>query len=155
MLRFNFTVVVLLFLALGAVPIAEAKLEYQQAILDEIKSIQSATKDDEQKVRKLLEKANALTAVRVKLKLASVYWQSGQIDEAQSLFKELLTQFDDFDKELKISVLVTLSAFEKSRNNYIRAEEIAKQQILPLAEPDSPQLGHVYRTTWYVHAIPI
>jgi len=145
MSRFSFFLSTALIAAGLWISPALAKVEYQQGILKEIKAIQSATKADEEKARKLLERANSLTSVRVKLKLASIYYQSGQIEAAQNIYDELMLEFDDFDKELKIRVLVAISSFEKSRNNYIRAEEIAKQQILPLAEPDSPQLGNVYR----------
>ena len=60
-------------------------------------------KADEEKARKLLERANSLTSVRVKLKLASIYYQSGQIEAAQNIYDELMLEFDDFDKEPNVN----------------------------------------------------
>lgn len=145
--RFKFKSVIraaLLVLSAFWLPICYASEDPE--IIQQLQGIEGYSLAAEETVLGLVKATAGHTQMRAKIKLAEIYRNSSQHDKALALFDELDRDLKKFPgREIEIRIILAKAHFEKGRNNYNRAVELAEQQALPLAYPDSPMLPWVYK----------
>ncbi|GLX85993.1 hypothetical protein tloyanaT_22450 [Thalassotalea loyana] len=139
----SFRLMVALFSVISFGTFAQAAVD----ITTELAQIDAATPENEQKLREMLKFVDGDDAVLVKLRLARSYRKSSQADKAKLIVDELLVNIDDLPIELQIKVHVSNAQYFRATNQYAKAVEVMEKYALPLAEPDSPQLGILYQHT--------
>lgn len=126
--------------------VASENSDQQTQIRDQLEAIKTNNLASELAVRGLLEQATGKTKIRVKLKLVSILRKSGQLDKAESLLDDIDEALINLsDNEITIDAIISRALFEKSRNNYLKATELAIEKALPIASPNSSQLASIYQ----------
>ena len=119
--------------------------EEENKIVDTLKSIKSANKDDEQVVNALIEQATGEDKALAQIKLLSIYRRSAQFDKAKELLSQLRTQQHGFTQATQVEIIANWALLERGQNKYAKASEVIIQYGLPLAGDDAKLLARVYR----------
>ena len=126
---------------------SSVKADEQIAVspLAELEQMNAASDENIQRLQTIILTTNGEVKTLANLKLAYLFWTRGSGEKAEAIFEALLPHVDSWGKELQIRFYLYQAGFENSRNRYFDAEQIIKDNALPLAEPDSPQLAKVYK----------
>ncbi len=109
--------------------------------LDDITEISLASIEQ---VNIILQKANRPTSILARAKLAYLYRELGELEEAKRILNALIAERERYSPEIQLIVLRSYASFERAQNRYESAQQILEQQALPIALKYELDVARIY-----------
>jgi signal transduction histidine kinase len=121
-----------------------AQTDEEQALLDEIVSMEGASPKNEARLTLLAQHSDQGVSVSAQIRLSQLYAQSGRFEQAESVLSTITKDYESYSPKYKTESLLSWASFEMWRNDYVKVEEYAMRAAEVAKASYAELLGNCY-----------
>lgn len=121
-----------------------AQTDEEQALLDEIVSMEGASPKNEARLTLLAQHNDQGVSVSAQIRLSQLYAQSGRFEQAESVLSTITKDYESYSPKYKTESLLSWASFEMWRNDYVKVEEYAMRAAEVAKASYAELLGNCY-----------
>lgn len=121
-----------------------AQTDEEQALLDEIVSMEGASPKNEARLTLLAQHSDQGVSVSAQIRLSQLYAQSGRFEQAETVLSTITKDYESYSPKYKTESLLSWASFEMWRNDYVKVEEYAMRAAEVAKASYAELLGNCY-----------